>query len=209
MVFNNHFFFSGLSGNPAPMSAELKTEIEASFGSVDNLRREMSITALSMFGPGFVWLVRVLDKRLSKNAVESDLRLDLRILPTYLGGSPFAEAHWRRQSTDMNTAGEEQWRQGPLQGQSMAAYQTPSAPGGAVAGADIAAASSRERVAPGGASVTPLLCINTWEHVWLTDYGIGDGQNGGKLEYVKRWWHTINWSRVQSLAMGMSGQRPA
>jgi Fe-Mn family superoxide dismutase len=208
MIFNNHFFFSGLTNKPSPMHPELQRELELCFGSIDNLRKEMTITALSMFGPGFVWLVRVFDKRLSKNTSEAEaLRYDFRLLPTYLAGSPFAEAHWRRQGVDMNTSSEEQWRQGPLPGQPMAPYQTPTTPGGAKGSGD--GAEIRDRIAPGGAHLVPLLCINTWEHVWLTDYGFGDGISKGKVEYVKRWWHVINWERVASLTMGPQSRQVA
>lgn len=48
---------------------------------------------MAMFGPGFVWLV--------KNAQSTELR----ILTTYLAGSPYTAAHWRRQGLDMNTQG--------------------------------------------------------------------------------------------------------
>jgi Fe-Mn family superoxide dismutase len=195
MLFNNHFFFSGLSGNPAPMGGELRRDIELCFGTVENLRREMLVTALGMFGPGFVWLVRVHDKRMAKNSAErASARYDFRVLPTYLAGSPFAEAHWRRQTTDMNTAGEAQWRQGPHAGLQMAAYQTPTTRQQlSQAGADA------DRTPPGGTNIVPVLCLNTWEHVWLTDYGIGDGKRGGKEEYIQRWWRAVDWNQVSSL----------
>lgn len=46
-------------------------------------------------------------------------------------------------------------------------------------------------VPPGAVSVTPVLCVSTWEHVYLHDYGVG-----GKQEYLKRWWDAINWGEV-------------
>lgn len=51
------------------------------------------------------------------------------------------------------------------------------------------------RVAPGGVDVIPLLCLNTWEHVWLSDYGIR-----GKMGYVEAWWNRINWAVVANHA---------
>ena len=50
-----------------------------------------------------------------------------------------------------------------------------------------------EKLAPGGIHLTPLLCLNTWEHVWLTDYGID-----GKRRYVEAWWDRINWTVVSN-----------
>jgi Fe-Mn family superoxide dismutase len=49
----------------------------------------------------------------------------------------------------------------------------------------------RKDVAPGGIDVIPLLCVNTWEHVWLRDYGIG-----GKRAFLEAWWEVINWEEV-------------
>ena len=49
------------------------------------------------------------------------------------------------------------------------------------------------KVAPGGADLEPLLCVNTWEHVWLMDYGVG-----GKRKYLERWWDRIDWDVVAS-----------
>ncbi|CAG9938276.1 unnamed protein product [Clonostachys rosea f. rosea IK726] len=56
MAHNNHFFFDGLTPDPTPIPEVLKRELEASFSSMETLRREFVITASSMFGPGFIWL---------------------------------------------------------------------------------------------------------------------------------------------------------
>ncbi|RWA12281.1 hypothetical protein EKO27_g2823 [Xylaria grammica] len=196
MSHNNHFFFSQLvnleklheqkaqaktqaqeyetqdieleaSENRIP--PKLKRELERSFSSIKTLRLEFLTTALGMFGPGFVWLV--------KNANTQDLR----ILTTYLAGSPYTAAHWRRQSVDFNTSLAESGTVNDF----LSRYQT-------------GAGNSGGRFtpqAPGGIDVIPLLCVNTWEHVWLIDYGIG-----GKGEYVQAWWETIDWEKVEGLA---------
>ncbi|UKZ77477.1 hypothetical protein TrVFT333_005198 [Trichoderma virens FT-333] len=92
MAHNNHFFFQGIAPNGTPMPDELRRELEASFSSIESLRLEFIVTASAMFGPGFVWLVKAGPG-------------DYRLLPTYLAGSPYPGAHWRMQSTDMNTVG--------------------------------------------------------------------------------------------------------
>lgn len=46
-------------------------------------------------------------------------------------------------------------------------------------------------MAPGALDVQPILCVNTWEHAWMMDYGIA-----GKEEYLERWWDRINWDVV-------------
>ncbi|KAI0974551.1 manganese and iron superoxide dismutase [Xylaria arbuscula] len=199
MAHNNHFFFSQLvnlqtlyqskatrSASPTGaddqpvevevetseerMPAKLKTELERNFSSIETLRREFLATAMGMFGPGFVWLV--------KNAQT----LDLRILTTYLAGSPYTAAHWRRQGVDWNTMSAD-----PA---TVSAFLDRTQTGAGNSGGQFT------HQAPGGTDVVPLLCLNTWEHVWLLDYGIG-----GKEDYVQQWWETIDWEKVESAAI--------
>jgi Fe-Mn family superoxide dismutase len=55
----------------------------------------------------------------------------------------------------------------------------------------------KEGAPPGGAAkVTPLLCLNTWEHVWLRDYGIGLAGQGGKKAFAEAWWEAVDWESV-------------
>ncbi|KAK1250306.1 hypothetical protein MKX08_010309 [Trichoderma sp. CBMAI-0020] len=165
MAHNNHFFFQGIAPAGTPMPEDLRRELEASFSSIDTLRREFVATASAMFGPGFLWLVKAGPG-------------DYRLLPTYLAGSPYPGAHWRVQSTDMNTVGNEG---------SARPYYTNQALG------------ARRRVGdlpPGGIELEPLLCLNTWEHAWLLDWGVGAGGNGGKAAFVESWWNLIDWEKV-------------
>ncbi|KAI1734350.1 Manganese/iron superoxide dismutase [Xylaria scruposa] len=208
MAHNNHFFFSQLVNlqnvfaqrsqptptsqtgvpetqgepeTPAPeedlfgasenrISPKLKQELERNFSSIETLQREFVTTAMGMFGPGFVWLV--------KNANTQDLR----ILTTYLAGSPYTAAHWRRQNIDWNTSSGDK--------STVSAFFDRTQAGAGNGGGRF------NPQAPGGVDVVPLLCLNTWEHVWLTDYGIA-----GKRDYVLQWWETIDWEKVESLAL--------
>ena len=52
---------------------------------------------------------------------------------------------------------------------------------------------------PGGADLDVLLGVNTWEHVWLRDWGVG-----GKRGFLEAWWERIDWAVVDELA-GFSG----
>ena len=171
MAFNNHFFFHGLNTNPgveSRPSTNFQMQINKDFSSADTLRETFLATAEVMFGPGFVWLVQ-------NNAEYGSLR----ILPTYLAGSPLSGAHYRRQSHDLST-------------HSPDSYQALNKVGqfGAAAGQD-----QKPKPPLGGVDVVPLLCVNTWEHVWLHDYGIR-----GKREYLEKWWDKINWSVVEQNA---------
>lgn len=165
MAHNNHFFFQGISPTGTPMPDILRRELEASFSTIETLRREFVITASSMFGPGFLWLVKAGPG-------------DYRILPTYLAGSPYPGAHWRAQSTDMNTVGKDGSAKGYFKNQKQG---------------------SRKRdgdLPPGGIDLEPLLCLNTWEHAWLLDWGIGANGQGGKVAFAESWWNLIDWQRV-------------
>ncbi|KAI1374052.1 manganese and iron superoxide dismutase [Hypoxylon crocopeplum] len=191
MAHNNAFFFENLvnldsTEQPEEQGVEnteedripdqLKYELVKHFSSIETLRREFLVTAMAMFGPGFVWLV--------KNAQTSDMR----ILATYLAGTPYTAGHWRRQGVDMNT-------QGVSSPNTVHGFLERTKLG---AGADIGAQFSK--TAPGGTDVIPLLCLNTWEHVWLRDYGIGAGGAGGKRQFVENWWRCIDWNKVEGLA---------
>jgi len=133
---------------------------------METLKREFVLTANAMFGPGFVWLVM-------------DKNRKYHILTTYLAGSPWPAAHHRKQAVDMNTEDEDMRRikRGPT--------------------ADaVASTSYNSQLGPGGANIIPVLCLNTWEHVYLPDYGVGAGGVGGKKAYAEAWWETINWNFV-------------
>ncbi|TVY87660.1 37S ribosomal protein, mitochondrial [Lachnellula willkommii] len=180
MAHNNKFFFDGLSPNPGPMGNDLKKELESSFSSIETLRQEFILTATAMFGPGFVWLVKTKDRKYS-------------ILTTYLAGSPWPQAHYRRQPVDMNTENEQ-----------FSEHVRELQRGPAVNERKLGAHGRAAEVAPGGVELTPVLCLNTWEHVYLPDYGIGVGGAGGKRTYAENWWLAIDWDVVATYANPMS-----
>lgn len=185
MIHNNSFFFQHLSPTPVEMPSNLRMHLERSFGSIETLRREMVYTAAAMFGPGFVWLVKT---------SQPGLPIAFKVLVTYLAGSPYPAAHWRRQEVDMNTEASSWSEEGIGRGKT---YLEHSAYG---AGKRSSPAAARVEHAPGGTDLHPVLCLNTWEHVWLWDYGFGVGGSGGKLEYAERWWKRIDWELVQKEA---------
>lgn len=119
--------------------------------------------ASSMFGPGFVWLTKNLDREGM-----------LQILCTYSAGTPYPNAHARRQSQDMNTQSSDIQAEAGFAG-SMGAFSQ-----------------NQKNTGPGGLDSQPILCVNTWEHAWMMDYGIA-----GKDEYLERWWDRVNWNIVQ------------
>ena len=47
------------------------------------------------------------------------------------------------------------------------------------------------------------MCVNTWEHVYIFDYGVA-----GKRNYLVKWWDTIDWARISNKAHGTGYMRP-
>lgn len=179
MAHNNHFFFSCLSTEKTEIPPSFRKSLEKSFSSIETLRRDFIATANSMFGPGFVWLV--------KTKGEQDR--DFALLTTYIAGSPYPGAHWRRQTRDFNTEPEvkspadyarlEALRKMPISNTVGAHGQY------SIAG----------KMAPGGVDVVPILCVNTWQHVYLADWGVLQ-----KKQYLEAWWERINWNVVANNA---------
>ena len=52
-------------------------------------------------------------------------------------------------------------------------------------------------MAPGGVNLELLMCVSTWEHAWLRDWGVA-----GKGEYLDAWWESIDWLVVEANAGG-------
>ncbi|KAF2744158.1 manganese and iron superoxide dismutase [Sporormia fimetaria CBS 119925] len=169
MAYNNHFFFSRIASQPnvtSQPSSDFVNAVKRDFGSFDTFRNDFLDHAEAMFGPGFVWLVQANDMP----------NRPLRILNTYIAGSPLSGAHYRRQAKDLNTENVDSFRELNPVGAFGSAAQKPR----------------ESKKALGGVDVVPLLCVNTWEHVWLKDYGIG-----GKRAFLEAWWDKINWNVVQ------------
>ncbi|KAI1926592.1 hypothetical protein LOZ65_002522 [Ophidiomyces ophidiicola] len=170
MAHNNHLFFNYLSPEPVEIPTKLLEAIDESCSSLESLKAEFLATANAMFGPGFVWLVKRKDTA------------ELRILCTYIAGSPYPAAHCRLQSTDMATETTGIVGGEPYQAVSKIANRTYGSMG---------RYSKTKPLAPGGADIHPILCVNTWEHVWLQDWGVGR-----KAQYLEAWWNSINWEAV-------------
>lgn len=205
MAHNNHFYFDSLSASGGQdvkehMTEQLKAELMGSFDSIETLQRELLLTADAMFGPGFVWLVKQSD-------ATGPLRFPYKILVTYQAGSPYPHAHWRRQFRDMNNEAGITDRAGQVVNEYFNRQNVNNrrAPvhGDAEKLEDVAdLLSSPANKNPGGTDVVPVLCVNTWEHAWMWDFGIG-----GKLNFLSAWWDHINWSKVAERASVVGERR--
>jgi len=164
-AWSNHQFFSTLAPAPTPPSPQLTNALSKSFGSMESLRATMIATANAMFGPGYVWLVR----RREMSSTGSAALTQFALLTTYIAGSPLPGAHYRKQEQDTNTA----LRAGLF---------------GQMSG-------SGPKLAPGGANLDVVLGVNTWQHVWLRDYGFG-----GKKQFLENWWDAVDWNVVENNA---------
>lgn len=54
-VYNHDFFFHGMCPN---CNADVPQEIAQAFGSVENFKEQFKLSATSLFGSGYTWLVR-------------------------------------------------------------------------------------------------------------------------------------------------------
>lgn len=185
MASNNHFFFSGFSLKPQPLDQipQLKTSLENAFGSIETLRMTMLDTADAMFGPGFVWLVWAYHPDENSSTAMSK-KGDWRILTTYLAGTPYPEAGYRHQGLDMNTSN----------AATFDAYRAAEPVNNVGAfGPHSAAGKAQALIPPGATKVAPVLCVNTWSHVYHYDFGLL-----GKRKYLNDWWEAIDWSYVDN-----------
>lgn len=57
-VFNHTFYWNSLSGTKSVPSGKLLLKIDDDFGSVDALKKEFIEAGVTLFGSGWVWLVR-------------------------------------------------------------------------------------------------------------------------------------------------------
>lgn len=197
MAHNNHFYFSTIApSSTTEMPQPLQDAITRCFSSVHTFRSTFLATAASMFGPGYVWLVQHnnpaedtpnLDPSRSS---PKNPRYDLRIVPTYLAGSPYPGAHARRQNRDFNT-----------ENYSGVVANSPGYLN--QGGARDAAFDGESNKQFGGADVMPLMCVSTWEHAYMLDWGAD-----GKRLFLQAWWDRVDWAKVWSnAAIGASAAR--
>ncbi|GAB1726962.1 hypothetical protein NU195Hw_g2878t1 [Hortaea werneckii] len=184
MAHNNNFFFSGLSTSPLKLESvpNVEESLIDTFGSIETLKMTMLDTASAMFGPGFVWLVWARDLN-NPTSGQAGRHGAWRILSTYLAGTPYPEAGYRQQGLDTNTSNASEYK----------GYMNQQ-PANAVGsfGPFSAIGQKQSKLPPGGTNIMPVLCVNTWEHVWLRDYGMH-----GKRAFLSDWWKCIDWSVVE------------
>lgn len=180
MAHNNALFFSSLCPGTTEIPEVLASYITGSFSSIDSLRETFIATAAAMFGPGFVWLVK-------QNSGPTLAVQNLAILTTYIAGSPYPRAHFRKQSRDMNTESTNITNR-------MSAADVAAA--GQHAGSFGLNSANAPDLAPGGVELEVLLGVSTWEHVWILDHGVD-----GKRRYLEAFWNRIDWDVVNKRAV--------
>jgi Fe-Mn family superoxide dismutase len=188
MAFNNHFFYHALATNPVQLSRYnlLEQSLIKTFGSIDTLRTTFLDTAAAMFAPGFVWLVWCKDV---EGPQSGRTKGAWRILTTYAAGTPFPEAGYRQQGIDTNNASPASYEK----------YQATNALGSFGSHSQLGQAAAK--IPPGGTSVAPVLCVSTWEHSYIYDFGLN-----GKQKYLNDWWNTIDWYRVEQRTPKEAGE---
>ncbi|KAF2757063.1 manganese and iron superoxide dismutase [Pseudovirgaria hyperparasitica] len=190
MLWNNHFYFSGIStedvgiddSTQGKMPERLRNDIEINFGSVDNFATAFIGHAQAMFGPGYVWLVRSHDKT----------EISFKILTTYAAGSPLSSAHYRQQSIEPGTTSFGGDPRAPTV--ESALDQQSAGHIGKYAGNG-----AREGLY-GQSRHDPVLCVSTWEHSYIEGFLLD------KDAFLFRWWHRINWQKVDQRTRGASSK---
>jgi Fe-Mn family superoxide dismutase len=182
MALHTQFFWEGLTDTDNPQEKQpgintTKHINEVFEGGVDQLRVDFLEAADSIFGNGFVWLMK------------APVTGGLSILCTYNAGSPHKNAAPRRDDKDMaNFDGRQigaqlSTRGNPLQDRSRAV---------GTAGAFGNSSAARPVHYQGLLDAGPVLCANVWQHQWLPDYGMF-----GRRDYLANWWDHIDWNVVE------------
>lgn len=192
------FFLQGLQpdgpSNARPVDRLLEM-IEQSFGSFGKFQESFVAHATSLFGSGWVWLVR-------QGEAEEDGRL--RISSTFNGGTPmfgmthagsFGQSAGRSGTSLSNASLFAYLAQGRQQQPPKAAiFPFPSADTNTshhLPSNDIESVLSEPKptlaVKKGD---IPIVGLNLWEHAYILDYGID------KEAYVRRFLQHINWNRA-------------
>lgn len=127
-VYNHELYFACMNSADCELPTDrLALAINASFGSIENFKAELSASAINQFGSGYAWLI------LSNDTLE--------IISTPNQDTPIA------------------------------------------------------------ATVTPLLCIDVWEHAYYLQY------HNRRPDYVANWFNLINWSYVGARYMSIAKEQ--
>lgn len=127
-VYNHELYFSCMNSADCELPTDrLALAINASFGSIENFKAELSSAAINQFGSGYAWLI------LSNNQLE--------IISTPNQDTPISS------------------------------------------------------------TVTPLLCIDVWEHAYYLQY------LNRRPDYVENWFNLINWSYVGARYMSVAKEQ--
>jgi len=57
-IWNHNFYWKSLKPGGTAVPAELKSALEKDFGSIENVKKELSQAAVTQFGSGWAWLVK-------------------------------------------------------------------------------------------------------------------------------------------------------
>lgn len=127
-VYNHELYFACMNSADCELPTDrLALAINASFGSIENFKAELSSAAINQFGSGYAWLI------LSNNQLE--------IISTPNQDTPISS------------------------------------------------------------TVTPLLCIDVWEHAYYLQY------LNRRPDYVENWFNLINWSYVGARYMSVAKEQ--
>ena len=186
MAVHTHFFWESLRHKQkehiTKPGLNTKRSIESDFESLDHMRAEFLSVADSLFGNGFVWLMKPRTQG------------GMTILATYNAGSPYSEAAPRRDNRDMaayngRMLASEALRQTPLNELERRINTTAEF---GTAGSFGDHSNARANLFRGALDAQPILCVNVWQHQYIPDWGVL-----GKRAYLSAWWDAIDWEVVE------------
>lgn len=84
-VFNHNFYWKSLSVKKTSPSEKLSAKIENDFGSMEGLKKEFIDAGVTLFGSGWVWLVREPKGKLSlKKTSNANTPLSSNVVPLFV-----------------------------------------------------------------------------------------------------------------------------
>ncbi|MBS4068004.1 MAG: superoxide dismutase [Sulfurimonas sp.] len=84
-VFNHTFYWNSLSGSKSAPSGKLLFKINSDFGSVEKLKEEFIKAGTTLFGSGWVWLVREPKGKLAvKQTSNAQTPLSANLIPLFV-----------------------------------------------------------------------------------------------------------------------------